>query len=151
MRICESRARLGVVQSSLFPQIDTDGSYYYQKRSDASGGTSGIGTGVIDRTSELWSWGTNLSWEIDVFGRLSRLVEAADADICADVELYRNTLIILLADSGTELCQRTDLPAADAGRRGKHPCPATNAGNYRGKSFAQNGSAILTWSKLVAT
>ena len=98
LRICESRARLGVVQSSLFPQIDMDGSYYYQKLSDTSGGTAVAPGVVIDRTSELWSWGTNLSWEIDIFGRLKRLVEAADADIGADVELYRNTLIILLAD-----------------------------------------------------
>ncbi|MGD9127584.1 MAG: TolC family protein, partial [Planctomycetia bacterium] len=97
LRICEARAKLGTVRSSLFPQIDTDGSYYYQKRSDSTGGTFGPG-GIVDLTNELWSWGTNLNWEIDVFGRLKRLVEAADADIGADVELYRNTLIILLAD-----------------------------------------------------
>ena len=40
----------------------------------------------------------NLSWEIDVFGRLRRQLEAANADIAADIELYRNTLIILLSD-----------------------------------------------------
>ena len=97
LRICESRAKLGTVRSSLFPQVDSDASYYYQKRSDASGGIAG-GGGIVDLTSQLWSWGLNLSWEIDVFGRLKRLVEAADADIGADVELYRNTLIILLAD-----------------------------------------------------
>ncbi len=100
LRICESRARLGIVRSDLFPQIDSDGSFYHQKRSTSTGGTVGPG-GIVDSTSDLWSWGTNLSWEIDFFGRLHRLVEAAQADLDASVETYNDTLVILLADVAT--------------------------------------------------
>lgn len=96
-RICESRARLGVTSSSLFPQVDSDGSFYYQKRAENTGGT-GIPGGVVDNTSQLWSWGTNLSWEIDVFGRLQRLVQASEADIRVNNELYRDTMVLLIAD-----------------------------------------------------
>lgn len=98
LRIYESRARYGTVRSGFFPQVDMDGSYYYQKISRSTGGTVTGGGGIVDTTRELWSWGMNLGWEIDVFGRLRRQLEAADADIGADVELYRDTLIILLSD-----------------------------------------------------
>ena len=90
-RILESRARRGTVASSLFPQVDTDGSFTHEKR--PSGGMFG---GTV---RDWWSWGTDLSWEIDVFGRLRRLLEAADADIGEQRELYRDTLILLIAET----------------------------------------------------
>ena len=90
-RIFEARARRGTVASSLFPQVDTDGSFTHEKRS--SGGSLG---GVV---RDWWSWGTDLSWEIDVFGRLRRLLEAADADIGEQRELYRDTLVLLIAET----------------------------------------------------
>ena len=92
-RIFEVRARRGTVASSLFPQIDTDGSFTHEKRS--AGGMLG---GTV---RDWWSWGTDLSWEIDVFGRLRRLLEAADADIGEQQELYRDTLILLIAETAT--------------------------------------------------
>ena len=97
LRVCESRAKLGVTASSLFPQVDSDGSFYYQKRATNSGGTS-IGGGIVDPTSQLWSWGTNLSWEIDVFGRLRRLVQASEADIQVNCELYHDAMLMLVSD-----------------------------------------------------
>ena len=90
-RIFEARARRGTVASSLFPQIDTDASFTHERR--PSGGIFG---GSI---RDWWSWGTNLSWEIDVFGRLRRLLEAADADVGERQELYRDTLILLIAET----------------------------------------------------
>ena len=92
-RIFEARASRGTVASSLFPQVDTDGSFTHEKR--ASGGAIG---GVV---RDWWSWGTDLTWEIDVFGRLQRLLEAADADIGEQCELYRDTLILLIAETAT--------------------------------------------------
>ncbi|MBN2294551.1 MAG: efflux transporter outer membrane subunit [Pirellulales bacterium] len=92
-RIIEARARRGTVASSLFPQIDADGSFTHEKR--PSGGTLG------GRIRDWWSGSTDLSWEIDVFGRLHRLLEAADADIGEKRELYRDTLILLIAETAT--------------------------------------------------
>ncbi len=86
-----SAARRGTVASSLFPQIDTDTSFTHERR--PSGGVFG---GSI---RDWWSWGTNLSWEIDVFGRLRRLLEAADADVGERQELYRDTLVLLIAET----------------------------------------------------
>ncbi len=92
-RIFEARARRGTVASGLFPQVDTDASFTHEKRS--SGGMFG---GAV---RDWWSWGTDLTWEIDVFGRLRRLLEAADADIGEQRELYRDTLVLLIAETAT--------------------------------------------------
>ena len=53
LRIDESRARYGTVRAGLFPQVDSDGSYYYQKISTSTGGSTGGGGGVVDATREL--------------------------------------------------------------------------------------------------
>jgi outer membrane protein, multidrug efflux system len=41
----------------------------------------------------------NVSWEIDVFGRVRRRVEAADAELAAQVEDYHDLLVVLRADA----------------------------------------------------
>lgn len=90
-RIFEARARRGTVASSLFPQIDMGASFSHERRP-----SGGLFSGTI---RDWWSWGGDLSWEIDVFGRLRRLLEAADADIGERQELYRDTLILLIAET----------------------------------------------------
>ena len=96
-RIFEARALRCTVRSDLFPQISKDASYTFSKRSI---NTSGMGSlmAAVGQTADQWHWGIGGSWEIDAFGRLRRLVEAADADIAVSVEDYRDTLIILMAD-----------------------------------------------------
>ena len=39
-----------------------------------------------------------MSWEIDVFGRVRRSIESADASLDASVESYRDVLVTLLAE-----------------------------------------------------
>ncbi len=92
-RIFESRARRGTVASSLFPQIDTNTYFTHEKRP-----AGGLFSGSV---RNWWSWSTDLSWEIDVFGRLRRLLESSDADIGEKQELYRDTLILLIAETAT--------------------------------------------------
>lgn len=97
LRIFEARAQRCTVRADLSPQVLQDASYSYAK----SGGGFGGGGINISTASDQWSFGLNGTWEIDVFGRLQRLVEAADADIGVSVEDYRDTLVILLADVAT--------------------------------------------------
>ncbi len=96
-RIFEARALRCTVRSDLFPQISKDASYTFSKFATNSSGMGGL-MGAFGSTADQWHWGLGGSWEIDVFGRLHRLVEAADADIAVSVEDYRDTLIILMAD-----------------------------------------------------
>jgi NodT family efflux transporter outer membrane factor (OMF) lipoprotein len=103
LRIFEARAQRCTVRADLCPQIAHDASYSYTKFAQSGGmfgvlGGAGGPTFNIDTASDQWSFGLNGTWEIDVFGRLRRLVEAADADIAVSVEDYRDTLVVLLAD-----------------------------------------------------
>lgn len=44
-----------------------------------------------------WETGFNLSWEPDVWGRIARNIEAAEAGTCASIENYRDVLVSLHA------------------------------------------------------
>lgn len=68
-------------------------------------GTSGTGTGtttgttvVQRRDQNLFQAGFDASWEIDVFGRIRRSVEASEADLDAAIEARRNTLVTVLSE-----------------------------------------------------
>ncbi|MAR11311.1 MAG: transporter [Blastopirellula sp.] len=109
-RILEARSQRGVVRADRLPQIDTEASYMFQKFSTNSAqfGIFGGGGGFIpgiDATSDRWNYGLNGSWEIDVFGRVFRQIEAADADIGASVWDYRDVLVILLSDVASNYVQ----------------------------------------------
>lgn len=88
MRVLENRAAVGISDSALFPWFSGDGGFSRNYRNK---------TGY-----DNWNLGMNMTWEIDVFGRLQRLVEAAEADVDVTTELYHNTYTILLADIATE-------------------------------------------------
>ena len=83
-RIQSARAALGSTNSNLFPQFAQDGGYAYQ----SFGGNS----------QNVFSTATSMSWEIDVFGRLQRSIEAATADMEVQRELYRDAYVILVGD-----------------------------------------------------
>lgn len=103
-RIMEARALRRVVASELYPQVDLVGSYSRSRRSEntiSSSGSSGsvvTGSGGSSSGSDLFQAGFDASWEIDVFGGTRRAVEAADADVQAVQENYRDTLVTLLAE-----------------------------------------------------
>jgi NodT family efflux transporter outer membrane factor (OMF) lipoprotein len=49
----------------------------------------------------LFDLGVAASWEIDLWGRIRRQVEAADAEVAASVEDYRDVLVTLFAEVAT--------------------------------------------------
>ena len=97
LRIFQARAQRGTVRADLWPELTQDGAYSRTQSSGAGIAMGGFGGMITDQ----WSLGLNGTWEIDVFGRLRRLVEAADADVAVTIEDYRDTLVILLADVAT--------------------------------------------------
>lgn len=56
------------------------------------------GGGSVSRGSNLFQFGFDASWELDVFGGIRRSVEAADDDIAAAQEDRRGTLVTLLSE-----------------------------------------------------
>ena len=52
-----------------------------------------------------WLYGFNLSWELDLWGRIRRNIESTNASLDASVEDYDAALVTLLADVATNYAQ----------------------------------------------
>jgi multidrug efflux system outer membrane protein len=93
-RVEEARALRGVAKGGLLPDLVLDGSYTRFRLSE-----NGLqGSQLEGQEFDLWSGGLSLSWEIDLFGRVRRSVEAASAELGASVEEYRDVLVTLYAE-----------------------------------------------------
>jgi outer membrane protein, multidrug efflux system len=102
-RLRQERAQRGVTASAWFPTVNVDGGYTRQRRTGIESGSAsnpnGIASGSInDRYSDLWNAGFDATWELDIFGSVSRNVEAANASVQADIEDRRDVLVTLLGD-----------------------------------------------------
>lgn len=88
-RIRQYRLLKGIEEANRLPAVNT------------SGGASWIGTSNENGTgtvSKAYSAGLDASWEIDLFGRIQRSIEAADASLSAQQEALRDTLVSLVGD-----------------------------------------------------
>jgi NodT family efflux transporter outer membrane factor (OMF) lipoprotein len=100
-RIVEARARRGIVVGELFPQgQDLSGSVTANKASDEV-----VNGGGNEQWFRNWEVGFNVSWELDIWGRFRRSIEAADADLEASVADFDDVLVILLADVSANYVQ----------------------------------------------
>lgn len=88
-RIREARARRRISEADRFPTLAASGT------ASTSRSSEGVGTG---QRRELYTVGFDASWELDVFGRVRRSVEAAQADVEASQADYRDVLVSLLAE-----------------------------------------------------
>ncbi len=84
-RIREARAQRGIAEASRFPTLKTSGSAQKSKTGEAP-------------ASEVFAAGFDATWELDVFGRVSKSIEAAGADLAAVKESYYDLRISLLAE-----------------------------------------------------
>ncbi len=89
-RVKEARARLWVVRGELMPTIDMEGSATRQLASENTTPPGGL-------TYDTYSGSVGASWEIDLFGRIHRSVEAAQADYQATQEERTGVMVALYA------------------------------------------------------
>lgn len=93
-RIVEARARVGVAQSALFPQVTVGGDAGMVESSrEAFPNNPPPG----DNDAALYALGLDLSWELDVFGRIRRATESERAQLLATEETRRAVAIALVA------------------------------------------------------
>ncbi|UCF69280.1 MAG: efflux transporter outer membrane subunit [Acidobacteriota bacterium] len=90
-RIREARALRRVAGADRSPDLSATGDYTRSESSDT------IGLGEVD-AGDLYTAGVDATWEIDLFGRVRRSVEAATADLEASIEDYRDVLVTLFAE-----------------------------------------------------
>jgi NodT family efflux transporter outer membrane factor (OMF) lipoprotein len=111
-RFAQSRFQRGAVASAQFPDVSGKGSFQTYKESEnvVSGLTSGIGIPPAEAQQfsqpfRLWQYGFDASWELDIWGKVRRQVESADAQVQAAAEMRRSVLISSLAEVARDYMQ----------------------------------------------
>ncbi len=135
IRLAESRSQRQITGADQFPTLGGDGSYTRERVSSKGvlglfGGSSGGGTsfgsngssanGTTGRSGgipssatggktiapfNLWQYGFDASWELDLWGRVRREVESADASLEASADARRNSLLSVLAEVARDYLQ----------------------------------------------
>ncbi len=135
IRLAESRSQRQITGADQFPTLQTDGSYTRQHVSQngalslfggggggasfasnghTASGASGTSGGAIPNSVtgnksipsfNLWQAGFDASWELDLWGRVRREVEGADASVEASVDARRNALLSVLAELARDYVQ----------------------------------------------
>jgi NodT family efflux transporter outer membrane factor (OMF) lipoprotein len=109
-RVLEARAGQAIAVGNIFPQSQQAiGSYSRVNLNSNMPIISQILNSLParDRTVAFdnWLYGFNLSWELDLWGRLRRSIESNNATLDASVEDYDAALVTLLADVATNYVQ----------------------------------------------
>lgn len=99
LRILEARAQLGVAIGDLYPQ-QQQASGFVEKFHLPLRGLSERLPGGNDLVHTLWldRIGLTASWELDLWGKFRRAIEAADAQLLAAVADYDSAVVTLTAD-----------------------------------------------------
>lgn len=101
-RIAESQALLGVARSQYFPQFNATTDTSFRRNSQNN-------NQVLSANNQSAFWnisnGMESSWEIDLWGRLARGVEAANSELLAQHETLNDIRVTLLADVATTYIQ----------------------------------------------
>jgi NodT family efflux transporter outer membrane factor (OMF) lipoprotein len=105
IRIAESRFQRGVAAAAELPSINGDGKYQRELYSQNGIisllapllGPAGAGGVPIQPINE-YTIGADMSWELDLWGRVRRQVEAADAQVTQAEDRRRDALVSSLAE-----------------------------------------------------
>ncbi len=94
-RIIEARAARNEERAAFYPQVNFNTEFAEQHYSTTLEFPPLHGVSPFNRQ---YQGGPQISWEIDVFGRIRREVEARDAELQATIEDRRGALVSLLAE-----------------------------------------------------
>jgi outer membrane protein, multidrug efflux system len=98
-RVAQARALVGVSQADRWPQVDAG---FGPSRSHLSPVALGLSPGVRQTpTTTIWRALASVSYEVDLFGRVSNSVSAAQGDAESAEATYRSVLLALQADVAT--------------------------------------------------
>src|SRR5215510_9794348 len=97
----EARALRGIAGADQFPTIDASGAYSRVRDTES---VRPLPPG-FDPEHHLFQVGLDASWELDVWGRIRRSVEAADATLEATEDNRRDVLVVVLAEVARNLVE----------------------------------------------
>jgi NodT family efflux transporter outer membrane factor (OMF) lipoprotein len=102
IRIAESRYQRGATAAAELPSINGDGKY--QRELFSQNGIISLlsplagPSGINDQPINEYTVGLDMSWELDLWGRVRRQVEAADAQVDEAQDRRRDALVSSLAE-----------------------------------------------------
>jgi multidrug efflux system outer membrane protein len=108
-RVEEARARYGIARAAAFPQLGFAAGYQRQHLPDSST-TDPVSTNQIVAS-------VSVGWELDVWGRVRRLSEAARAQYFATEEARRGVMLSLLSEVASAYFELRELDAELANAR----------------------------------
>ena len=103
-RVLEGRALALAAGAGLYPQADFEGAYSRIRRSEnilvSPTGVDPEGFAPPGSSFDLWTASIDLRWELDMWGRIRRNMEAASADAVALEMDRRGVILALISDVG---------------------------------------------------
>ena len=125
VRLAESRASLNIARADAFPTVNGNTSYTREQQSKkgvisllgggsgspgtASNGLGGTSGGVpntgLYNPFDLYQYGFDASWELDLWGRVRRGVEGSRAQALAGEEAQRDALVTAQAELARDYIQ----------------------------------------------
>jgi NodT family efflux transporter outer membrane factor (OMF) lipoprotein len=105
VRVLQARAQLGVAIGDLYPQKQQlSGELTYKRLSDhdSPGGLArdeAQDLSLLSNNNSFWftQFGFGASWELDLWGKFRRAIEASDANLMASIANYDEALVSLSA------------------------------------------------------
>ena len=95
LRVLQARAQRDISTLNLLPQSQNYSGNY--SRNQISRTTANAFPG-IKRSFDDWRAGFDMSWELDIWGRIRRSIEASEAVVDAQIESYDDVLVTLIGD-----------------------------------------------------
>lgn len=113
LRVAQAQARRGIAIGGLFPQTQQLGASYARTvislnqpglvgagptGVDDGTGSGTTGASAIGRSFDTYSATFDAAWELDLWGRFRRGIEASDAELLASVAAYDDVLVSLVGE-----------------------------------------------------
>jgi len=112
IRVTEARAQARIADADQWPSIGGGASYQRQRLSERTAeGRLLTGLPGLPNPADQYQLGFDASWEVDLFGRVRREVEAAGADTQAAVEARHDALVTLEGDVARDYIEARSLQA----------------------------------------
>ena len=143
-RVLEARATLGIAIGEFYPQTQQVGANVSYNQASQVDPTSN----PQHQLENYWraALGTQIAWELDLWGKFRRGVESADASYLASIAAYDDVLVTLLGDVATNI-----LASARSSSRSRSPRRTSSSSRRRCRSRAIASTAARppgsTWPR----
>ncbi len=104
-RITQEREQRRVAASQGLPHVDEQSSYKYNRQSPAGFLSLVTPAPYAPLNYDIWQNALSVSWDLDLFGRVRRSVEGAQADVVVAIEDRRGIALSALAELAQDYLQ----------------------------------------------